>query len=263
MAVTISALEEALPFIKGRHELCMVCPKIYVNMCIFMPIYSQLSVLLWGKSGKSGYKPEHKPFILCLLHLQGRGSSGCCAREMCDAGAGASPLCWCRRLGWELLIRGMGAADETLVWGITSSLHSPLCLLLGFVLAPSLHWDVLRSCLGCNYHPPAVPSPRMLKHPSSSAWSALREEGRWGSASHHPTLLLIFPRHPPYQPFAPPSIFTAMEREVAKKSQAHWCELLQEALNYVWSWKSCSCLRHVKKPPFHKHCWMLRGFKWG
>lgn len=75
----------------------MVCPRIYANMYIFMPIYSQLSVLLRKKvASLARSQSTSQSFSLCLLRSQGRGSRGCCARgELQCWGRGiASPLAW-------------------------------------------------------------------------------------------------------------------------------------------------------------------------
>lgn len=227
MHVTISAWEEAPRFKKGRHELCMVCPRIYANMYICMPIYSQLPVLLgkkWQVWLQARAQASHSPRA-CSVRREG---------APVDAAPGGDLQCWGRGIA-SLLVQVFGMRadspwDGKGRWNLRLRnyfliAYSPppvagVCL--GLV---TLHQDVLHSRLGCNYHPPAASGPKMLKYLSCPAQSTPREEGRWGAASHIPTLLLIFPRHPPYQPFIPPSLVKA----IGEKS----CQEIQGTL--VWA----------------------------
>lgn len=89
---------------KGRHEPGMVCPRIYANMCIFMPIYSQLSVFLGGKvASLAKSQRTSQSFSPCWLCWQGGGSHECCAREGC--GVLGQGLCLLAAAG----VRGEGA----------------------------------------------------------------------------------------------------------------------------------------------------------
>jgi len=112
----------------------------FMQICIFLCQFTVNCLSCWGKSGKSGYKPEHKPIILSAPALfAGTGLPRMlCQGEIHDAGAGERPL---RRRGCSgrgLLAHVMGGVGETPGWGIISSLHIPLRLLLGFVLARPL-----------------------------------------------------------------------------------------------------------------------------
>lgn len=182
----ISAQEQAPCFRKGRHELCTVCPRIYANTFIFMPIYSQLSVLSGEEVARLAPSQSYSP---CLLRSQGRGSRRCCAGARWQFGLRAAGP-------WS------GGVGETPGWGIISSLCLPLCLLPGLVLA----WSHTRMFCIHLLASTSCPSPRMLKYLSCPAQRTRREEGRQGDASHSPTPLLILPRHPPYQYFVPLSL---------------------------------------------------------
>lgn len=215
----------------------------FMQICIFLCQFTVNCLPCQGKKWHVWLQASHSP-CACSARREGAPVNAVLG-QACTA-------------GWQFGLRAAGQWDgvgESSGWGIISSLHLPLCLLLGLVLARSrtemfcIHLLASTSC----------PSPRMLKYLSCPAQRAWREEGRQADASHSPTLLLILPRHPPYQHFVPPSLVNWWEKPPRNPRRAglcccRKCPIKCEAGSpaaVLDTWKT-----------FHKHFWMLWGFKW-
>lgn len=170
-------------FKKRKQELCMLCPRFYANMYIFMPICSQLSVLL-EKSGEPGCEPVLLPAV-------------------CREGApmGAVPVLehrWCRCSGLGLLAHQMGGSVKPQAGNYFLLAYSPLPAAGVCLGSIALHQDVLCSRLGCNSIPWLSPAPK-------------------GSNSRKRREMGIYPLQPPssanfslYQHFVPLSLAKAI-----------------------------------------------------
>lgn len=234
------------------------------DLCKYVYFYANLQSTVCLVRGKvaslATSQSRSQSFSPCLLHPQGRGSWGCCARgRSVVQGRGIAPP-----PAQELGVRAAGPWDGRRRWNPRPGNYFLLAYspppVAGVCLgSATLHRDVLHLRLGCNYQPPATPSPKMLKYLSRPAQSTGRKEGRREAASASPTLLLIFPRHPPYQHFVPPSLVNWWEKPPRNPRHAglsccrkHWIMCEAGSLAAVLDmWKT-----------FHKHFWMLWGFKW-
>ena len=177
-----------------------------------MPIYSQLPVLL-GKKWQVWLQARAQ------ANHSLRSCSVCRDGAPKDAVPGGDPRCWGRGTSSPPArvfgARAAGPCDGRGRWNPRLGNYFLLAYspppVAGVCLgSATLHQDVLHSRPGWLYHPPAAPSPTMLKYPSCPAQSACGEEGRRGAASPRPTRLLIFPRRPPYQHFVPRRLVKAI-----------------------------------------------------
>lgn len=129
-------------------------------MYIFMPIYSQLSVLLGEKVASLATSQSASPWLSPrLLRLQGRGS-------WCCAGGRSAVMGWARARAGELFPR-----------------YSPPPVAGVCLGSVTLHRDVLHSRLGCDSHPPAARDAEIPELPSTGSrggggWSCLSQSHR-------------------------------------------------------------------------------------
>lgn len=176
------------------------------DLCEYVYFYVSLQptvCLVRGKSGKSGYKPEHKPVTVPAIV--------------------PVPALFARP-GLLVLVQVVGRVKPWAGGRFPRDSPPPGA---GFVLARSLCTGMF--CIHVWAAAPIHQLPGMLRYLSCQHGS---EGGAGGSClSVSLPAVNFFPGHPRYQRLVPLSLVKPLGTKAAKKCAARGAELLQEALN--------------------------------